>query len=89
MGRRTGGGVGGADRQGEWHDQRTRPQGIERSRGEALAALETAARVLADTRSVLVIDWPSRDVPASLVFAGFTVFLKGRAGACRLRGLGT
>jgi hypothetical protein len=47
---------------------------------EALAALEAAARVLAETRSVLVIDWPSRDVPASLVFAGFTVFVKGGPG---------
>jgi predicted CoA-binding protein len=47
---------------------------------EALAALEAAARVLADTRSVLVIDWPSRDVPASLAFAGFTVVVKGGPG---------
>jgi len=50
------------------------------SAAEALAALETAARVLAETRSVLVIDWPSRDVPASLAFAGFTVFVKGGPG---------
>ena len=47
---------------------------------EALAALEAAARVLAGARSVLVIDWPSRDVPASLVFAGFAVFVKGGPG---------
>src|SRR6516162_6526736 len=47
---------------------------------EALAALEAAARVLAETRSVLVIDWPSRDVPASLAFAGFRVFVKGGPG---------
>ena len=47
---------------------------------EALAALEAAARILAETRTVLVIDWPSRDVPASLVFAGFTVFVKGGPG---------
>jgi len=47
---------------------------------EALAALEAAARVLAETRSVLVIDWPSRDVPASLVFGGFRVFVKGGPG---------
>ena len=47
------------------------------SAAEALAALEAAARVLAETRSVLVIDWPSRDVPASLAFAGYTVFVKG------------
>jgi predicted CoA-binding protein len=50
------------------------------STAEALAALEAAARVLADTRIVLVIDWPSRDVPASLAFAGFTVFVKGGPG---------
>ena len=47
---------------------------------EALAALEAAARILAETRSVLVIDWPSRDVPASLAFGGFTVFVKGGPG---------
>ncbi len=47
---------------------------------EALAALEAAARILAGTRNVLVIDWPSRDVPASLAFGGFTVFVKGGPG---------
>jgi predicted CoA-binding protein len=50
------------------------------SAAEALAALEAAARILAETRSVLVIDWPSRDVPASLAFAGYTVFVKGGPG---------
>jgi predicted CoA-binding protein len=50
------------------------------SPAEALAALEAAARVLADARSVLVIDWPSRDVPASLTFAGYSVFVKGGPG---------
>jgi predicted CoA-binding protein len=47
---------------------------------EAPARLEAAARVLAQTSSVLVIDWPSRDVPESLAFAGFTVFVKGGPG---------
>jgi len=47
---------------------------------EVLAALEAAARTLAETRSVLLIDWPSRDVPASLAFAGLTVFVKGGPG---------
>lgn len=47
---------------------------------DALAALEAAARVLAETTSVLVIDWPSRDVPASLAFAGYVVFVKGGPG---------
>jgi predicted CoA-binding protein len=50
------------------------------SAAEALAALEAGARILAETRSVLLIDWPSRDVPASLAFAGFTVFVKGGPG---------
>jgi hypothetical protein len=50
------------------------------SAAEALAALEAAARVLAKARTVLVIDWPSRDVPGSLAFAGFTVFVKGGPG---------
>src|SRR5689334_1668365 len=50
------------------------------SAAEALAALEAAARVLVQTRIVLVIDWPSRDVPASLTFAGFTVLAKGGPG---------
>ena len=47
---------------------------------EPPAALETAARVLAETTSVLVIDWPSRDVPASLALAGYSVFVKGGPG---------
>ena len=50
------------------------------SAAEALAALEAAARVLAETKSVLVIDWPSREVPASLAFAGYQVFVKGGPG---------
>ena len=50
------------------------------SAAAALAALEAAARILADTKSVLVVDWPSRDVPASLTFAGFAVFVKGGPG---------
>ena len=50
------------------------------SGAEALAALEAAARVLAETRSVLVIDWPSRDVPEALAFAGYVVFVKGGPG---------
>jgi len=50
------------------------------SAADTLAALEAAARILADARTVLVIDWPSRDVPGSLAFAGFTVFVKGGPG---------
>jgi predicted CoA-binding protein len=47
---------------------------------EALAAQQAAARVLGQTATVLVIDWPSRDVPASLASGGFTVFVKGGPG---------
>src|SRR5215470_7983507 len=50
------------------------------SAAEALAVLEAGARILAETRSVLLIDWPSRDVPVSLAYAGFTVFVKGGPG---------
>ena len=39
-----------------------------------------ASRILAQTRSVLVIDWPSRDVPATLAAAGFVVTVKGGPG---------
>jgi hypothetical protein len=64
---------GGADRQ-----KGSGMTGAPRAPGPAGAL--AAARVLAETRSVLVIDWPSRDVPASLAFAGFTVLVKGRPG---------
>ncbi|MDQ6615240.1 MAG: CoA-binding protein [Actinomycetota bacterium] len=33
--------------------------------------------VLATTTSVLLVDWPSRDVPDTLARAGWTVFVKG------------
>lgn len=39
-----------------------------------------AQRILAHTKSVLVIDWPSREVPATLADAGFTVTVKGGPG---------
>lgn len=39
-----------------------------------------AKDLLEDVRSVLVIDWPSRDVPDSLVRAGFAVMVKGGPG---------
>ena len=39
-----------------------------------------AATVLAGCRSVLVVDWPSQDVPAVLAAAGLTVFVKGGPG---------
>ena len=70
---RTGGGAG--ERTGEGSGMTDAPGPRASSAAEALAALEAAARVLAETRSILVIDWPSRDVPASLAFAGFAVFV--------------
>ncbi len=39
-----------------------------------------AAKILQDSASVLVIDWPSREVPEALVMAGLTVFVKGGPG---------
>jgi len=75
---RAGGGAG--ERTGEGSGMTDAPGTRASSPTEALAALEAAARVLAETRSVLVIDWPSRDVPASLAFAGYTVFVKGGPG---------
>jgi predicted CoA-binding protein len=39
-----------------------------------------AAEILAETKVVLVVDWPSRDVPDSLVRAGFTVIVHGGPG---------
>src|SRR5262244_1192545 len=74
---RTGGGAGGID---EGNGMTDVPGPRASSATEVLAALEAAARTLAETRSVLLIDWPSRDVPASLAFAGLTVFVKGGPG---------
>jgi len=39
-----------------------------------------ADAVLRSARSVLVIDWPSRDVPDGLAAAGLTVVVKGGPG---------
>src|SRR5215470_12936161 len=75
---RAGGGVG--ERTGEGSGMTDAPSPAAASAAEALAALEAAARVLATARTILVIDWPSRDVPGSLAFAGFTVFVKGGPG---------
>lgn len=36
-----------------------------------------ARQILRDARSVLVVDWPSRDVPEGLVRAGFEVVVQG------------
>jgi predicted CoA-binding protein len=37
----------------------------------------TAAQILEDATTVLVVDWPSRDVPDTLARAGYTVVDKG------------
>jgi hypothetical protein len=39
-----------------------------------------ASGILARSRSILLIDWPSRDVPATLAAAGFAVTVKGGPG---------
>jgi predicted CoA-binding protein len=39
-----------------------------------------AAQLLADTDTILVIDWPSRDVPDTLARRGFTVIVRGGPG---------
>jgi hypothetical protein len=46
----------------------------------ATAGADEARSVLARSPSVLLIDWPSRDVPATLAAAGFTVIVKGGPG---------
>jgi len=40
----------------------------------------TAEEILRQARTVLVIDWPSRDVPDTLARAGFTVVVHGGPG---------
>jgi hypothetical protein len=48
--------------------------------GAATTGAAGASRILAGCRSVLVIDWPSRDVPATLTAAGFAVTVKSGPG---------
>jgi len=40
-------------------------------------AMTEAEQVLRETSSVLLVDWPSKDVPESLARAGYTVVVKG------------
>ena len=40
-------------------------------------ATTEAGQVLRETSSVLLVDWPSKDVPESLARAGYTVVAKG------------
>lgn len=39
-----------------------------------------AARLLRESATVVVVDWPSREVPEALVNAGLTVIVKGGPG---------
>ena len=48
--------------------------------GAATTGAAGASRILAGCRSILLIDWPSRDVPATLAAAGFAVTVKGGPG---------
>jgi hypothetical protein len=40
----------------------------------------TPEQILSASKSVLVIDWPSRDVPNALTLAGFAVVVRGGPG---------
>ena len=40
-------------------------------------AVSDADRLLQAAQSILLVDWPSRDVPETLARAGYTVFVKG------------
>lgn len=48
--------------------------------GAASTGREDGRRILTQAKSVLVIDWPSREVPATLAGAGFRVIVKGGPG---------
>ena len=40
-------------------------------------AVTEAGQILRETGSILLVDWPSRDVPETLARAGYTVLVKG------------
>jgi predicted CoA-binding protein len=42
--------------------------------------MKEALRILRETESVVLVDWPSPEVPEALVRAGITVFVKGGPG---------
>jgi predicted CoA-binding protein len=46
----------------------------------AVDAAVDAVQLLADTDTVLVVDWPSRDVPDTLARRGYTVIVQGGPG---------
>ena len=48
--------------------------------GTAWTGQEDARRILSQAKSILVIDWPSRQVPATLAGAGFKVTVKSGPG---------
>ena len=48
--------------------------------GAGLTGQEDVRRILTQAKSVLVIDWPSREVPATMASAGFRVTVKGGPG---------
>jgi predicted CoA-binding protein len=48
--------------------------------GAAVTGREDGRRILTQAESVLVIDWPSREVPSTLASAGFEVTAKGGPG---------
>jgi predicted CoA-binding protein len=41
------------------------------------AAVTEAGQILRETSSILLVDWPSKDVPETLARAGYTVLVKG------------
>jgi hypothetical protein len=47
---------------------------------KAVTGAARARQILALSRSVLLIDWPSRDVPTTLAAAGFAVTVRGGPG---------
>jgi predicted CoA-binding protein len=48
--------------------------------GAATTGAAGASAILAGCRSIVLVDWPSRDVPATLAAAGFAVTVKGGPG---------
>jgi predicted CoA-binding protein len=40
-------------------------------------AVTQAGQILRETGSILLVDWPSKDVPETLARAGYTVLVKG------------
>jgi predicted CoA-binding protein len=42
-----------------------------------IAQMDPCSQVLVDVEIIVLVDWPSRDVPDTLVHQGFIVFVKG------------